>query len=109
MPSRCIFFLSALRAWSTLLSRTRTCTLAPSLFRGRVEVESPAITGLLSRAAIAEKGLRVHRSVPEMPAPWPFFHVGSGVSAIWLPHAPVSYTHLRAHETRHDIVCRLLL
>ena len=21
----------------------------------------------------------------------------------------VSYTHLRAHETRHDIVCRLLL
>src|SRR5665648_318339 len=22
---------------------------------------------------------------------------------------PVSYTHLRAHETRHDIVCRLLL
>src|ERR1035437_611959 len=87
MPSRCIFFLSAFRAWSTLLSRTRTCTLAPSLFRGRVEVESPAITGLLSRAAIAEKGLRVHRSVPEMPAPWPFFHVGSGVSAIWLPHA----------------------
>src|SRR3979490_3568987 len=26
MPSRCIFFFSALRAWSTLLSRTRTCT-----------------------------------------------------------------------------------
>ncbi|CZR83259.1 hypothetical protein CDFC105_43981 [Clostridioides difficile] len=26
---------------------------------------------------------------------------GSGV--------PVSYTHLRAHETRHDLVCRLLL
>src|SRR5450756_2804270 len=22
---------------------------------------------------------------------------------------PVSYTHLRAHETRHDVVCRLLL
>src|SRR5450756_760654 len=22
--------------------------------------------------------------------------------------APVSYTHLRAHETRHDLVCRLL-
>src|SRR5450756_3050687 len=37
----------------------------------------------------------------------------AGVSAstftarsIW---RPVSYTHLRAHETRHDIVCRLLL
>src|SRR5659263_716262 len=28
-----------------------------------------------------------------------------------LPHLfnPVSYTHLRAHETRHDLVCRLLL
>src|SRR5665648_1278665 len=27
------------------------------------------------------------------------------------PHrcVPVSYTHLRAHETRHDLVCRLLL
>src|SRR5450759_5815115 len=24
-------------------------------------------------------------------------------------HVPVSYTHLRAHETRHDLVCRLLL
>src|SRR5450756_1777874 len=22
---------------------------------------------------------------------------------------PISYTHLRAHETRHDLVCRLLL
>src|SRR5450756_3078694 len=22
---------------------------------------------------------------------------------------PVSYTHLRAHDTRHDLVCRLLL
>src|SRR5659263_666511 len=33
----------------------------------------------------------------------------------WLVHwlaahrTPVSYTHLRAHETRHDLVCRLLL
>ena len=25
------------------------------------------------------------------------------------PDKPVSYTHLRAHETRHDLVCRLLL
>eukprot|EP00826_Nyctotherus_ovalis_P001422 TRINITY_DN10220_c0_g1_i1.p1 TRINITY_DN10220_c0_g1~~TRINITY_DN10220_c0_g1_i1.p1 ORF type:complete len:105 (+),score=5.18 TRINITY_DN10220_c0_g1_i1:40-354(+) len=24
-------------------------------------------------------------------------------------HIAVSYTHLRAHETRHDLVCRLLL
>src|SRR5450759_5781191 len=26
-----------------------------------------------------------------------------------LTTGPVSYTHLRAHETRHDLVCRLLL
>src|SRR5659263_463516 len=26
-----------------------------------------------------------------------------------IEQGPVSYTHLRAHETRHDIVCRLLL
>src|SRR5450756_1340430 len=26
-----------------------------------------------------------------------------------LDRDPVSYTHLRAHETRHDLVCRLLL
>src|SRR5450759_5499742 len=26
-----------------------------------------------------------------------------------LGNSPVSYTHLRAHETRHDLVCRLLL
>src|SRR5665648_198579 len=31
---------------------------------------------------------------------------GRGLADI---RAPVSYTHLRAHETRHDIVCRLLL
>ena len=31
-------------------------------------------------------------------------YVEKGYSAF-----PVSYTHLRAHETRHDLVCRLLL
>src|SRR5450756_3176331 len=32
-----------------------------------------------------------------------------GVHVVTLPFNPVSYTHLRAHETRHDLVCRLLL
>src|SRR5450756_2738814 len=27
----------------------------------------------------------------------------------WYDLSTVSYTHLRAHETRHDLVCRLLL
>ena len=35
----------------------------------------------------------------------------TGLKTILAVHstAPVSYTHLRAHETRHDLVCRLLL
>src|SRR5428012_15549 len=35
-------------------------------------------------------------------------HASSGWKAGLRPRA-VSYTHLRAHETRHDLVCRLLL
>ena len=31
------------------------------------------------------------------------------LSDLHLREEPVSYTHLRAHETRHDLVCRLLL
>ena len=31
------------------------------------------------------------------------------VLAIWLGLEPVSYTHLRAHETGRNLVCRLLL
>src|SRR5450756_817604 len=40
----------------------------------------------------------------------PFGALSSGaVLPIIFFAVPVSYTHLRAHETRHDIVCRLLL
>src|SRR5450756_2875738 len=35
--------------------------------------------------------------------------VHQGVIAEVPDKEPVSYTHLRAHETRHDLVCRLLL
>src|SRR5659263_454467 len=34
---------------------------------------------------------------------------GATVIAIATSAGAVSYTHLRAHETRHDLVCRLLL
>ena len=32
-----------------------------------------------------------------------------GVSVAYVAYGPVSYTHLRAHETVLDLVCRLLL
>src|SRR5450756_2325810 len=35
----------------------------------------------------------------------PFTYTSMAPSDVWA----VSYTHLRAHETRHDLVCRLLL
>src|SRR5659263_70647 len=39
-------------------------------------------------------------------------HASNGLSCSGIKsrqNNPVSYTHLRAHETRHDLVCRLLL
>ena len=36
--------------------------------------------------------------------------MGSGIGIdVWQRFKPVSYTHLRAHETVLDLVCRLLL
>src|SRR5450756_1270748 len=59
----------------------------------------------LSRATRSGRG-----GVPEMvlaSRPWlsrqALLPADSGIAE------PVSYTHLRAHETRHDLVCRLLL
>src|SRR5450756_1920392 len=50
-------------------------------------------------------------------APWPRRSIASAtnpasasrVATACQSSRAVSYTHLRAHETRHDIVCRLLL
>src|SRR5215468_3791466 len=57
MPSRCFFFLSALRAWSTLLSRTRTCTLAPKLMFRRIKAKAPQNGGFESGGS-SRKGLK---------------------------------------------------
>src|SRR5450759_2474308 len=37
---------------------------------------------------------------------WPIRVLNPGKAA-WVNITAVSYTHLRAHETRHDLVCRL--
>mgnify|MGYP003380876167 CR=1 FL=1 len=40
----------------------------------------------------------------------PYSYAAVGATATTPPpHYPVSYTHLRAHETVLDLVCRLLL
>ena len=38
-----------------------------------------------------------------------YAHTGNNGINQAVEEIPVSYTHLRAHETRHDLVCRLLL
>src|SRR5450756_1063102 len=67
---------------------------------------------------LGEHGIKIVRIEELTPAEWlvvdQFFE--SQVFPVLTPLAvdpghpfPVSYTHLRAHETRHDLVCRLLL
>src|SRR5450756_1361144 len=58
----------------------------------------------LARRALYEKCPTVMNSLIENPNPT----MGYDWELDW-PSLPVSYTHLRAHETRHDLVCRLLL
>src|SRR5450759_1780697 len=62
---------------------------------GTSEVEHVLATQTLPQARPAQMAVNVTGDLP------------FGVSAKDL--IPVSYTHLRAHETRHDLVCRLLL
>src|SRR5665647_3681113 len=39
----------------------------------------------------------------------PLFETTNNIYSLWLTRHPVSYTHLRAHETDSYLVCRLLL
>src|SRR5450756_2621715 len=54
---------------------------------------NPNPTLPLRKASVTITALLVRRSAPPTPCTM----------------RSVSYTHLRAHETRHDLVCRLLL
>ena len=53
-------------------------------------------------AAVADRILFDARAPREATRP-------GGLGAVFDWHVPVSYTHLRAHETVLDLVCRLLL
>src|SRR5450756_3067180 len=52
---------------------------------------------------------RISRSRAPSALRMPISRVRSVTETSMIFMIPVSYTHLRAHETRHDLVCRLLL
>ena len=58
---------------------------------GKTQKETPGDAELISHQLLIKSGL-IHQ-------------VASGIYS----YMPVSYTHLRAHETEADIVCRLML
>src|SRR5450756_281070 len=65
-------------------------------------VEEVARSGIRGRGGAGFRTGLKWRLASEAPAPDGRRHVVCNADA-------VSYTHLRAHETRHDLVCRLLL
>src|SRR5450756_1238812 len=83
--------------WRELLEGTQTC-FAPVL----TLAEAPAHPHNVERGTFVE----VDGVVQPAPAPR-FSRTPPGPPGPTA--AAVSYTHLRAHETRHDLVCRLLL
>src|SRR5450756_1926977 len=83
-------------AWTTqtaLSASAMPTTREPAIVIGVVEPPMGMVTKPIGTPAAAKT-----RPASSVPASLP-----SGVTV------PISYTHLRAHETRHELVCRLLL
>ena len=62
--------------------------------------------------ALGVDGVKAHSGQPSRPPKQPTMTAEQALAQAeqeGLELKPVSYTHLRAHETRHDLVCRLLL
>src|SRR5450759_1623930 len=76
----------------------RVARLALELVERNVDVLVPI-------SALSVKAVRTVTGIPIVAFDLETDPIGSGLVASL---APVSYTHLRAHETRHDLVCRLL-
>src|SRR5665648_1297765 len=67
--------------------------------------------GVLSKVRLAE-AVRKYLGIPEISLTQVIIDpsvAGLIPEEMARRYTPVSYTHLRAHETRHDLVCRLLL
>src|SRR5450759_1843774 len=91
---------------------------ALNMLRARNVHRLPVVEDNLLIGIVSEKDLLYARPSGDRPIGW----VEASVQAAVLPVCQVmrqdvvtvcpdsvSYTHLRAHETRHDLVCRLLL
>src|SRR5450756_566194 len=74
----------------------------PEIVAGNVSRATACTRATASPSAIP--GRRLNESVTD--GNWPVWLTDSGPT-VW--RVAVSYTHLRAHETRHELVCRLLL
>src|SRR5450756_2892762 len=83
---------------------TTTCSPLPNVSTPLTTMSAATVTviptGISAMTATLSGEKPVSYGIPHMPPPTPISYHESG---------PVSYTHLRAHETRHDLVCRLLL
>src|SRR5450756_3088223 len=76
----------------------------------------PALPGWEKQLPISKSATRHWRAQLKLAGLWlpssgvrTHSHVRQSSSHSNPGDTPVSYTHLRAHETRHDLVCRLLL
>src|SRR5665648_244811 len=80
------------RVW---IGRDRQCPSVKDLEAGRWRVVRSTHASRPKRALSKNSTLSMPNAKPVKP--------------ISKARSTVSYTHLRAHETRHDLVCRLLL
>src|SRR5450756_261348 len=97
----------ARRFRSALETRHTEVALVDLLRRG-IDIAGVVRTGLQAESAPDTQALvHAHDAIVMLRrgARWACLDTGRSIALI----TPVSYTHLRAHETRHDLVCRLLL
>src|SRR5659263_297866 len=101
------------------LSAARALSAAEELEDDVIGSSSGGSSGVSESTAITQALLRLHAVQAEIAGRHQslakrFIAGHPDIPTVEVPaasqdiHDPVSYTHLRAHETRHDLVCRLL-
>src|SRR5450756_846294 len=92
--------------WSKCGCAPKTTSRSIYIRNSRCRVETTILSSDLVDARVAPKGSLEHLSQQEIAK-----LLDSGQGGLYslfrkCALAAVSYTHLRAHETRHDLVCR---